>query len=296
MDEKLKILRQEVAAAEFLLRNLKAQLREAEEQAVGAQSLNNHAKVTRPNPSLSSNRPGVPGGINIEGLAPNSRGAPDEEVRPQRDATSTPHAAAGDQEVEGDEDEDAPGEEDADINAADFQLPSIEVGAAYPTLEEVKKAVTAHAISQGWTSRVYKRDRTRLLMRCRTGADCPFHLRAEQYESGAKVCALKPDHNCNFRPDQSHVIRAHATNLRFLRRELPTFLTVTEKTTAREISDAIFQRFGTRVSAKQCRHLKTTPKRRRTQTLGTCSVCGGTGHNRLTCGRDMEQQPSPSDA
>ena len=295
MDEKLKILRQEVAAAEFLLRNLKQQLREAEEQAIGAQSLDNNVRIPRPDPSLSSVRPGVPGG-NTDGPAPNPR-APDEEARPHREATSTPHAASGDHEFEGDESDDAPGEEDADINnAADFQLPTIEVGAMYPNLEEVKKAVTAHAISQGWTSRVYKRDRTRLLMRCRTGADCPFHLRAEQYENGAKVCALKPDHNCSFQPDQSHVIRAHATSLKFLRRELPTIMTVTEKTTAREISDAIFQRFGTRVSAKQCRHLKMTPKRKRTQTLGTCGICGGTGHNRLTCGRDMEQQPSPSDA
>ena len=293
MDEKLKILRQEVAAAEFLLRNLKAQLREAEEQAVATQSVDN-VRIPPLDPSLSV-RPGVPGG-NIDGPGSNSRGAPDEEVRPQREATSTPHAASGDHEVEGNESEDAPGEEDADIIAPDYQLPSIEVGAMYPNLEEVKKAVTAHAISQGWTCRVYKRDRTRLLLRCRTGADCPFHLRAEQYENGAKVCALKPDHNCNFQPDQSHVIRAHATNLKFLRRELPSFMTVTEKTTAREISDAIYQRFGTHVSAKQCRHLKTTPKRKRTQTLGTCGICGGTGHNRLTCGRDMEQQPSPSDA
>jgi ribosomal protein L23 len=113
--------------------------------------------------------------------------------------------------------------------------------------------------------------------------------------NGAKICALKPEHNCNFRPDQSHVIRAHATNLKFLRQELPTFMTVTEKTTAKEISEAIFQRFGTRVSTKQCRHLKATPKRKRTHTIGTCSTCGGTGHNRLTCGREVEQPLTPSD-
>lgn len=293
MDEKLKVLRQEVAAAEFLLRNLKAQLREAEEQAAAVQRGDSRLD-SRNIPSSSHVRPGVPGG-NVDEHGPHPQGTPDGHVGPQRQLNSAPHTDAGeDEDVEDDENEDAPGEDDADI-APEFQLPPIEVGAMYPSLEEVKKAVTAHAISQGWTCRVYKRDRTRLLMRCRTGADCPFHLRAEQYVNGAKICALRPEHNCNFHPDQSHVIRAHATNLKFLRQELPTFMTVTEKTTAKEISEAIFQRFGTRVSTKQCRHLKATPKRKRTHTIATCSTCGGTGHNRLTCGRDVEHPLTPSD-
>lgn len=293
MDEKLKILRQQITAAEFLLRNLKSQLREAEEQAAAARR-GDTARDARPDASSSHARPGVPSG-NMNGHGPQPRGgAAGEEARPPPEATSRPRPGGGDHESEDDEIDNPPGEDGADL-APEFQLPSIEVGALYPSLEDIKKAVTAHAISQGWTCRVYKRDRTRLLMRCRTGADCPFHLRAEQYTHGAKICALKPEHNCDFQPDQSHVIRAHATNLKFLRQELPTFMTVTEKTTAKEISQAIFQRFGTKVSTKQCRHLKVTPKRKRTQTVGTCGVCGGTGHNRLTCGRDLEQPLSPSD-
>lgn len=296
MDEKLKVLRQEVAAAEFLLRNLKAQLREAEEQAVTAQRSDGRPD-SRNNPSSSNGRARVPGS-NADKHGPHPRGAPDGEIVLQHELSPPPHPGAGgddhDDDFEDDGIEDAPGEDDADTTS-DFQLPTIEIGALYPSLEEVKKAVTAHAISQGWTCRVYKRDRTRLLMRCRTGADCPFHLRAEQYMNGAKICALKAEHNCNFHPDQSHVIRSHATNLKFLRQELPTFMAVTEKTTAKEISAAIFQRFGTRVSTKQCRHLKATPKRKRTHTIATCSTCGGTGHNRLTCGREVEQPLTPSD-
>lgn len=296
MDEKLKLLRQQVAAAEFLLRNLKSQLRDAEEQAA-LQHAGDNRLHPRPDPSAST-RPALPSGNLVDGHGLiNSRRAADEEARPHSEATSNPHAGAGDHEADVDElDEDAPGEEDADVDiASDYQLPTIEVGTLYSSLEDVKKAVTSHAISQGWTARVYKRDRTRLLMRCRTGDDCPFHLRAEQYDHGAKICALKAEHNCNFTSDQSHVIRAHATNLKFLRQELPTFMNVTEKTTAKEISEAIYRRFGTRVSVKQCRHLKTTPKRKRIHSLGTCSICGGTGHNRLTCGRTTEQPASPPD-
>lgn len=287
MDEKVKILRQEVAAAEFLLRNLQQQLLEAEEQAV-----NQRLEETQRNATPGHGRAGVPHS-NLDGHGSQRVTAPDEEARPQSQALSSPYTGAGDHEG-GEDENDAPGEDDTDL-ADDIQLPTLEVGATYPSLEEVKKAVTAHAISQGWTSRVYKRDRTRLLMRCRTGADCPFHLRAEQYPSGAKICALKPEHNHSFQADQAHVIRSHAANLKFLREQLPTFLAVTEKTTAREISDAIFQRFGTRVSTKQCRHLKAAPKRKRTNTPGTCTMCGLTGHNRMTCGRDMEQQLTPSD-
>ena len=290
MDEKLKTLRQQVAAAEFLLRNLQQQLLEAEEQA--AKQRSESRPDTHRNATSSHIRPGGNNAARQGSRVPVI--APDEEAQPHLDAISNPHAGAGDHEIDEDENEDAPGEADTDL-APEFQLPSIEVGAIYPSLEDVKKAVTAHAISQGWTCRVYKRDRTRLLMRCRTADDCPFHLRAELYVHGAKICAMKPEHNCNFKADQSHVIRSHAANLKFLRQELPTFMTVTEKTTAKEISEAIFKRFGTRVSTKQCRHLKVTPKRKRTNTLGTCSTCGGTGHNRLTCGREVEQPLTPSD-
>jgi hypothetical protein len=294
MDEKLKTLRQQVAAAEFLLRNLQQQLLEAEEQA--AKQRGESRPDSQRDATSSHIRPGVPSGNNLEGQGSRlSVTAAGEEAQPQPEAKSNPHAGAGDHGIVEDENEDAPGEADTEVPPA-FQLPSIEVGAIYPSLEDIKKAVTAHAISQGWTSRVYKRDRTRLLMRCRTSDDCPFHLRAEQYTRGAKICALKPEHSCNFQADQGHVIRSHAANLKFLRQELPTFMTVTDKTTAKEISEAIFNRFGTRVSTKQCRHLKVTPKRKRTITIGTCSTCGGAGHNRLTCGRDVEQALTPSDA
>ena len=61
-----------------------------------------------------------------------------------------------------DEAEDTVGDVLPDGQAAS-ELPSLEVGIVYPNLEDVKLAVKAHAISEGWTSGVHKRDKTREL-------------------------------------------------------------------------------------------------------------------------------------
>ena len=288
MDEQIKLLKQQVAAAEFLLRNLKAQLRDAEERAGTSRDGDDGSP---PHDAGSSTvRTTDPGGGNVEQHGANSERA--QAPNNRREISGFLPIGGADDEPDG-SDDDAPGEDENTVPG--FRLPSIEVGTVYPTLEEVKNAVTGHAISQGWTCGVYKRDKTRLLLRCRTGTECPFHLRAEQYAEGAKICSLKPEHNCSFQPDQSHVPRSHASSLRFLQRELPNFMTVDANTTAMEISDAIFQRFGTRVSIKQCRQLKPGPKRKRAASVATCGKCGAVGHNRKTCGRVTEHQQTPSE-
>ena len=139
MDEKLKTLRQQVAAAEFLLRNLQQQLLEAEEQA--AKQRSEVRPDSRRDATSSRIRPGVPNGNNLEGHGSRPRvAAPNNEVQPQIEPVSSPHAGAGDHGIDEDENEDAPGEDDTDLAGHDFHLPTIEVGAVYPSLEDVKKA------------------------------------------------------------------------------------------------------------------------------------------------------------
>ena len=292
MDDQIKLLRQQVAAAEFLLRNLRAQLREAEERAASRQNgVENSIEEVGPSNVRTADRGG-----NIEEHLPNLGPAHDRNSNTGGETVSNLSQAGGADDEHGVSvlgDDDVTGE-DNELEPV-IQLPSIDVGTMYPTLEDVKNAVTGHAISQGWTCGVHKRDKTRILLRCRTGTHCPFHLRAEQYAEGARICALKPEHNCSFKPDQSHVPRSHASSLRFLRQELPNFMTIDVNTRPQEISDAIFQRFGTRVSIKQCRQLKVAPKRKRAPSIATCSTCGAVGHNRKTCGRVTEHQQTPSE-
>ena len=286
MDDQVKLLKQQVAAAEFLLRNLRTQLREAEERAASRRSEGDAGNV----------QDETTGG-NVEGARPNPAAAESGQRRMRNGTLFNNIAQAGGEgdelDASEDDDDEAPGE--TTEGASQFQLPSIEVGTVFPTLEDIKKAVTAHAISQGWTCGVNKRDKTRIVLRCRTGTSCPFHIRAEQYATGARICSLKPQHNCSFQPDQSHVPRSHASTLKFLRQQLPNIMTVDANTTAQEISDAIFQRFSTRVSVKQCRKLKAGPKRKRAPSMSTCGKCGGVGHNRTTCGRVSELQQTPSE-
>jgi hypothetical protein len=275
MDEQIKSLRQQVAAAEFLLHSLQTQLKEAEERvAANAQQQQRANNVgSAPRHSGANNIPASRRGGN-EGESALDPGLTLYEQPVSRTDVHGVIGAAGEgEEASPDVDDDAPGE-NIDDSAQVFQLPSLEIGLTYSSLEDVKRAAIAHAISQGWTCGVDKRDKTRLLLKCRSAAACPFHLRAEQYENGARIASYKPEHSCEFKPDQSHIPRGHATSVRFLREQLPTFMTVDENTTAQEISDAIFHRFGTRVSLKQCRSLRTAPKRKRKPSLGTCGTCG----------------------
>ncbi|KAK5165950.1 uncharacterized protein LTR77_008874 [Saxophila tyrrhenica] len=257
MADKVSALRLQVNAAEFLLKSLQDQLKEAERQASLLQENNNLAGNALPQagngfipPPTSgtggdesthrrSNVNHLPEGPSEDGAGGNTN----VNVEPTGQTALQDDNALND-------DEDAPHEDDdlfgLDDPTQEHRLPTLEVGTIYPSLESIKQAAVAHAISQGWTCGVDKRDRSRLLLKCRSDPSCPFHLRAEQYEDAARICSYKPEHSCNFQPDQSHVPRGHATHLRFLREQLPSFMTVDESTTAREVSDAIFQRFGTR--------------------------------------------------
>ena len=289
MDEQVQLLKQQVSAAAFLLRNLKAQLKEAEEKAAAGQQHGGNNSSADAKSSTRGGRAHRARGGNI-GDAPDD--APDRPGSSGNGGDSVAYEtpwAFEDTEGEDDEENQQPEHQDdgnqapGDDSSNEYNLPSIGVGTIYPTIGEVKAAATAHAISQGWTCRVYKRDKTRILLRCRTGTDCPFHLRAEQYGEGARICSLRPEHTCNFQPDQSHISRSHVSSLKFLKRELPALMTIDENTTTKEIQDVILQRFGTKVGFKQCRALKVGPKRKRTPSVATCGRCGGIRHNRLTC-------------
>ncbi|KAK3726052.1 hypothetical protein LTR37_000200 [Vermiconidia calcicola] len=272
--DQVTLLKQQVAAADFLLRNLKTQLKEAEQRAASQQQ-NNVGNIQTEPGRRALHDAHEDGNVvhSVSQLAANVNGSAGLDLEMCNDDR---------EESEGTDDDDAPGEDLVDSSTS-FNLPTLGVGNIYPALEDVKNAVIAHAISQGWTAKVDKRDKTRLVMKCRTGNDCPFHLRAEQYANGARIAAYKGEHSCEFQPDQSHIPRAHAASIKFLRQELPTFMTIDASTTAKDIADAIFQRFGTR-----CRTLRPGPRRKRLNTPGTCGNCGAIGHNRKTCGRSEE--------
>lgn len=292
MDSEVRLLQQQVAATEFLLQSLRNQLRAAEERAASREETNAPPSTrTAQSTSTSTTRnTGESSGNNFDANETRAATSQNGSVHISSETSRTAIPGAGSE--ENGDDEDAPGEESID-DAPAFALPSIEEGTTYPTLGDIKTAVTAHAISQGWTCGVHKRDKTRIVLRCRTGTDCPFHLRAEQYGEFARICTLKPIHSCSFQPDQSHIPRSHASSLQFLRQQLPTFMTVDVNTTSQEISDAIFKRFGTRVTLKQCRHLKPGPRRKKAPSVSCCSKCGGVGHKRTTCGRVSEPQQTP---
>ena len=282
MDDQITSLRQQVKAADFLLRNLKAQLQEAEKQRASNSTDNSNEQGG----SHSSRRAAARTCGNIDTHPPGSRSDNDDINRhhDQHEASNQVQSAIEDDDVALDQDADFEAISNNNLDPS-FTLPSIDAGTLYPSLEHVKTAVIAHAVSQGWTCRVYKRDRTRILLRCRTDVNCPFHLRAEQYRDGAKICASKLEHKCSFQPDQSHISRSHVSSLKFLRQELPNVMDLTPSTTSQEISDVVFQRFGTRINVKQCRELRPGPRRKRTPAVATCGLCGAVGHNRKTCGR-----------
>lgn len=290
MDARINVLREQVAAARFLLNSLQSQLHEAENEAAARRIQSNNIQQTNRNQIATTQE------LTGSALTNQHDGNP-AVARSLHDHTEYVGPSLEDQSnildqgnltfINDDEENDALGETIL-TQTSTFDLPSLEIGHIYPSLESVKAAARAHAVTQGWTCGVQKRDKTRILLKCRSDISCPFFVRAEVCENGARIVSYRPKHSCTFQIDQSHIPRGHAASLEYMRDQLPTFMEVTAETSAKEIGDAIFERFGTRVSVKQCQKLRSGPKRKRKPTMATCGRCGGVGHNVKTCGRTME--------
>ncbi|KAH9819389.1 zinc finger protein, CCHC-type [Teratosphaeria destructans] len=162
-------------------------------------------------------------------------------------------------------------------------LPNVSVKTIFPDLGTVKAAIEAYALAQGWTPATKKRDRLRICMGCRTAPNCTFHVRAETCVEGARISASKMAHTCQTAIAGGDVPkRHHVASLRFLRQEVPKFMEITKATPTKDIQDAVLERFGTKISLAQCSKLRGRIREKKSSQQG-CSNCGGHGHNKLTC-------------
>jgi len=293
--EEINALRQQLAAAEFLVNSLRAQLQRAENQYATAQQFHHHhiprlssAQETRKTPrsGLESNlQDNLEGGfaeaLNGDDYAPdvdrNLAGHLDLEL----DGDATLNDAPGEQL---DEEESEPPEPPEPGNfpiPEGVDLPVLEVKTVYPTLGNVKAAVEAYAVAQGWTPATKKRDHLRICMGCRTTKTCPYHIRAETCEEGARISASKLGHTCGGNAIAMPK-RQQTSRLRFLHEEVPKFMELTRETPTKGIQEAVFQRYGMKISIAQCTKLRGRKRYKRPAFQG-CGRCGEAGHNRATC-------------
>ncbi|KAI6816228.1 hypothetical protein KC332_g9580 [Hortaea werneckii] len=249
MDE-IDSLRQQLAAAESLVENLRTKLRQAEDQYAAAQHFHDQHLPQCHNPATALQQASVvasgtpPRAVDLDPrLGPNQLSTTD-------DRTPT---ADGEQPEDGDDSVPHSTEPFEFPLPEGTTLPSLEVKTFFPSLSAVKEAVEAYALAQGWTPHTKKRDRVRICMGCRAIKGCPYHVRAESCLEGARISSSKLAHTCG---GNVNVKRHQTSRLTFLKEEVPKFMEITPQTPAKEIQDAIFQRFGTRISLAQCTKLK----------------------------------------
>lgn len=313
--EEIDSLRQQLSAAEFLVNSLRGQLQRAEQQYAAAQQFHHHRMPSRG----SSAAEATPNDQDVAYVRDESRVSEHEGL--ERDLQSTlnhpetpfSHPQSEAQNDAGDQEgqaypggaideylrsagqsmqvlEDAHVQPVQPVQPAEYPvppgtaLPDISVKRIFPDLSSVKGAVEAYALAQGWTAATKKRDRLRICMGCRSVPNCPFHVRAETCAEGARISACKLLHTC-----QAAVLgggptpkRQQISRLKFLREEVPKLIELTPTTPTKDIQEAVFLRFGTRISLAQCSKLKGPTRHKRPAAQG-CSRCGVQGHNKQTC-------------
>jgi hypothetical protein len=308
MDE-ITSLRAQLSAAEFLVNSLRAQLLRAEEQYAATRQFHRH-HIPRGSTEIHA----IPGSAQQQARGDGdvtdqaARGDLEQQLQRAFEAETPRHPPGhhDDQPYGGADDgylpdatpngngdntggaENSDSEEEAPEPAEypipeGMTLPDVSVKRIFPDLSAVKSAVEAYALCQGWTPATKKRDRLRICMGCRTTRTCPFHVRAETCAEGARISSSKLLHTCqNVVHGGGVQKRHHVASLRFLREEVPRFMEVTPATPTKDIQEAIYARFGTRVSIGQCAKLRGRVRTKKPATQG-CSRCGVQGHNKLTC-------------
>ncbi|KAK6419673.1 hypothetical protein LTR81_007221 [Elasticomyces elasticus] len=280
--EEINSLRQQLSAAQFLVNTLHAQLQRAEDQYALSQQYHTHQLPS----NAASPQRGDTRDRDIDPRLQNDERTLNDLLRDNPQRESVGHTGDLDDEDFNihDEGDDSPTEH---VDAAEYpvpdgiSLPDFTVRTIFPSLADVKTAAEAHALAQGWTVATKKRDRTRIMLGCRKTADCHYHVRAEVCTNGARISAYKPTHTCINVPDA--VPKRHqVSSLRFLKEEVPKLMEFDPTTPSRDIQEAVFQRFGTRVPLGQCIKLKGRSRVKKAYVQG-CSKCGVKGHNKLTC-------------
>ncbi|TKA71658.1 hypothetical protein B0A55_05290 [Friedmanniomyces simplex] len=296
--EEINSLRQHLSAAQFLVNTLQAQLQRAEEQYTAAQQFH---ILRLPHNTASSQRDlggsGGRGGSNVDpSLQDDPAETPDADIDGDSQQDTPLYGGApgqvDDEECNPDQEPDDSPQEQPEATEypipEGMTLPDFTVKTIYPDLASVKTAAETHALAQGWTVATKKRDRSRIMLGCRKAPTCHYHVRAETCVDGARISAYKPTHTCINVPDAAPK-RHQVSALHFLREEVPKLMEVKPTTPSREIQEAVFQRFGTRVPLGQCIKLKGRSRVKKVYVQG-CSRCGVKGHNKLTCtvGRVVE--------
>ncbi|KAI7481968.1 hypothetical protein KC351_g6069 [Hortaea werneckii] len=242
-------LRQQLAAAECLVDNLRTKLRQAEDQYAAAQQFHDQHLPQCHNPATALQQASV-----VASETPPRAVDLDPRLGPNQLGTNDRTPTADGEQPEDDDDSLPRSTEPLEFPLPEgTSLPSLELKTFFPSLSAVKEAVEAYALAQGWTPHTKKRDRVRICMGCRAIKGCPYHVRAESCLEGARISSSKLAHTCG---GNVNVKRHQTSRLTFLKEEVPKFMEITPQTTAKHIQEAVFQRFGTRISLAQCTKLK----------------------------------------
>jgi hypothetical protein len=178
---------------------------------------------------------------------------------------------------------------------------SLAVGTTFPSASHIKECCRARALNQGWTVCVKKSDKSRILIGCRQSGDCPFQVRAISAAlndiSFWRITKSVEEHNCEGAPAP---IRSEQSKITYLTQVVPSWLTVTPKTSTLEIMRVVAARTGGDITKHQARKLKREllkntlehqllqSHRAAARVVPMCGRCGEKGHNKRTCTKQVE--------
>lgn len=126
-------------------------------------------------------------------------------------------------------------------------MPPVVTGQQFSSFSEFKKAVSTWSIEDKFAYRVDKSDRGRTVIKCRM-KDCPFLVRAfyDMEENCVVVDHIKADHICYGAGEFS---RTASSQHKWLVENLPSILTIDNKTTPSVIVQAVLHKHHEKISA-----------------------------------------------
>ncbi|KAK2766699.1 hypothetical protein FQN54_006012 [Arachnomyces sp. PD_36] len=171
--------------------------------------------------------------------------------------------------------------------------------------DELKNAVRAIAIQQRWELGIKRSETTRIILMCRSSPDCPFRIKARNYDPiGWRVTSGHFQHTCL---RNVKVGRGSVSHLSFLLGEAPKVLDMSKNPKPKDLVDAIQDKYGATIHIRQAQKAMRTLK----QQNGTQSSRGdthvfpffngldqesGIGQRaRLQLGHQLGQNSGPSD-
>jgi hypothetical protein len=110
---------------------------------------------------------------------------------------------------------------------------------SFETFSDFKVQIHQWAVADNFVIKIEKSDRSRCVVKCRSAADCPFHVRAawKREEERVIITALNPTHTTCL--GAAPASRASSSQFVYLREAVPKILTITKKTKPKEIQLAM---------------------------------------------------------